>query len=73
MTENEPKEAKAERLVRWYRNINAAGALACFAAGAVLTGGISTAANTLGALNLLQAGAGEVLRTNAKGRRRGHK
>lgn len=63
-----PPEGKAERLARWYRNVNALGAVACFAAGAALSGGIAVAANALGAINAVQAAGGEIVRQGAKKR-----
>ncbi|PID30459.1 hypothetical protein CSA80_02245 [Candidatus Saccharibacteria bacterium] len=63
-----PEEGKGERMARWYRNVNALGALACFAAGAVLTAPLAVAANTLGVLNLAQAAGGEVIRQSAQKR-----
>lgn len=68
MAEKVPKEGKTERLARLYRNINALGAAACFAAGAVLSGGVAVAANTLGAINLVQAAGGELARQSTKKR-----
>ena len=65
MSEKLPKQNKKERLARLYRDFNALGALACFAAGAFLGGGLAIAANTLGALNAAQAVGGEVARRAA--------
>jgi|JI10StandDraft_1071094.scaffolds.fasta_scaffold230558_2 fatty acid desaturase len=62
MSEKTGESNKKERLARLYRNFNALGALACFAAGAMLGGGAAVAMNALGAINLGQAAGGEVVR-----------
>lgn len=72
MSETNPKthnyEGKTERLARWYRNINALGAAACFAVGTVLAPPLAAAANVLGAINLFQAAGGEAVRQSTKKR-----
>ncbi|QQS69979.1 hypothetical protein IPP75_02490 [Candidatus Saccharibacteria bacterium] len=69
MSETQPREGKTEKAARWYRNVNALGAAACFAVGAFAPA-VAVAANVLGAVNLAQAAGGEVVRQNAQKRRR---
>lgn len=69
MSETQHREGKTEKAARWYRNVNALGAVACFAVGAFASA-VAVAANVLGAVNLAHAAGGEVVRQNARKRRR---
>lgn len=60
-----PKESKTEKGARWYRNVNALGAAACFGIG-VLVPPTAPVMNLPGAINAAQAAGGEVVRRHAK-------